>query len=165
MDVCSLNQLVRGTLDLLGQTHGPLVPDLLLRVVAPDGNVHLLTLAGEERFFDGEVHGEPRMHAWGVLLGVGAVEDVLVELSGEVAPETMDLAEVLLHCEAHAIILLHARALTLSISLNLCAHLSVLRLDVWQVPERKDLLSLITTGEGRRKDTDHIRQLKGVQLL
>ena len=89
------------------QCDGPLVPDLRVGVVAPDLHLDLLTLAHDDWHPNREVEGEPRLHAWRVLAWIDTVEDILVELGGEVTSESVNLSLRLLHREIEAAVLAH----------------------------------------------------------
>ena len=105
MDVCGVDLFVGPGIE---DAHGPFVPDLGVRVVSPDGDVDLLALKGLDGVLHWEVHREPTVHAWGVLDGICAVKNFLVELSCEVTCESMELTLLLGDFEHYAIKLLHA---------------------------------------------------------
>jgi len=86
----------------LDQAHGPLVPDFGLRVVAPNTDFYSLALSGHEGSSDGEVEGEPRVHAGGVSFRLDAVVNLLVQLGSEVSSESVDLLLSLLARERDA---------------------------------------------------------------
>ena len=88
-------------------------------VVAPNTDADLLAFEGNDGLLDREVHREPAVHTWRVLGRICAIENVLVELRCEVSSEAMDLTLLLLDCEVNSIILAHAGAFSLPISLDL----------------------------------------------
>ena len=87
--------------------HGPLIPNLRVRVVAPDRDVNLLALVTDEGYLNWEIHWEPTVHTRSVLRRIGAVKDVLVEFCSEITTETMYLSLFLLNSENNFIKLFH----------------------------------------------------------
>ena len=83
----------------LEKRHCPLIPNLRIGIVAPDLNLNNLALTYYDRYTDGEVEREPRLHRWCMLLRLNAVENILVQLSGKVPSESMQLSLRLLYGE------------------------------------------------------------------
>lgn len=128
------------------EADGPLIPHLRVGVITPYCDDYLLSLICNDRVLDGEIHGEPRVHAGCVLRGVRAVKDFLVEFRCEVPTEAMNFTLLLLHCKGNAIIFFHAGLLTLTVTLDLLHYLVIVLLGIGQVPESEDRLGLVTAG-------------------
>jgi len=117
----------------LAKSHSPLVPNLSVRVVAPNLDLNDLALANNQRNTDWEVEREPRLHGWRMLFRLDAVENVLIELCSKVTSEAMQLRLSLLDSEGHAAIL----AQRLSFTLRHAAKRLIIR--VGQMPEGEDI--------------------------
>ena len=107
-----------------------------------------LTLEGQDRVLDGEVHGEPRVHAWSVLRRVCAIKDVLIELSSEIPAEAMYLCLLLCNSKDNFVELLHASILTLAVFLDFFHYRIIIRLRIRNVSESEDLLCLVSAWKG-----------------
>ena len=108
---------------------------------------------------DREVQGEPRLHAWSMLRGIYAVEDILVKFSGEIACEAVDLGLGFLNCEGQATVLSERLIGTLREILEL------LLVRVGQVAEGEDILRSGSTGISGTIDLDNVWKLIWVLLL
>lgn len=140
-------------------SHGPLIPHLRLRIISPNLYSHLLSFWHHQRCLDWEIHREPTVHSWCVLLRLDAVEDFLVQLCSEVPSKSMQFRLCLLHDEALTII--HSKVLITSLR----QFLKFFLVRVRQVSESKHVLWVITTRICCAVNLHDIRQLKRVQLL
>jgi hypothetical protein len=110
--------------------------------------VNLLTLEGQERVLDGEVHGEPRVHSRSVLRRICAIEDILIELGSEIPTEAMYLSLLLGNSEDNFVEFLHASFLALAVLLDFLHDRIIIWLRIRNVSESKDLLGLVPTRIG-----------------
>lgn len=141
------------------QSEGPLVPDLCVRVVTPDLHLNDLTLADDKRSPNGEVEREPRLHAWGMLRRVNTVEDILVQLCGEVSGKAMDLSLSLQDRERHHTVLAHGLLHTL----GKCFQLFLV--GVRQVAESEHILGFRATRVRRAVDLHNVGEFVRMHLL
>ena len=127
--------------------------------------MNLLSLEGQERVLDGEVHGEPRVHARSVLRRICAIEYILIELGCEIPTEAMYFSLLLGNSEDNFVELLHASILTLAVLLDFFHYRIIIWLRVRNVSKSKDLLGLVSAWKGGREDSHDIRELERIQLL
>ena len=139
--------------------HGPLIPHTWSWMISPDLDAHLLASVYLEWRLDRKVHGEPRMHAFGVCSWVGWVVDVLVELSCEVAGKPMNFTLHMFHCK-----LLEGMALERRVGVLLQGG-EFLVVWVGQVSKGEYLLGLVAAREDSVVDLNHVWQLERMVLL
>ena len=61
-------------------------------MIPPDRNADFLTLVSNKRRLDWEVEREPAVHSRGVRRWIDRVEDILVQLCGEITRKAVDFA-------------------------------------------------------------------------
>ena len=141
------------------ESKSPLVPHLRVGIVPPDLDLDLLALAHGNRDFDWEIQREPGLHAWSVLACVDTVEDILVQLSSEVACESVDLALRLLDGEGEAAVHAHRLIHTLRKVFELFL------VGVGQMAESEDVTGFGTARERGTVDLDDVGKLIRMILL
>ena len=94
-----------------------------------------------------------------MLRGLSAVENVLVELCGEVARESMDLTLHLLDSKIKATVMSHR------LSFSLWQILELFLIGVGQVTEGENILALFSTRVRRAVNLYYVGELVRVQLL
>ncbi len=134
-------------------------------IIAPNWNVEFLSFVRHEWHLNREVHRKPTVHTRSMLNRVGAVENVLIKFSGEVASKAMNLSLLLFNDELDAIEFFHRSIFSLAISLDFFLHFDIFLLGVRKMAERENLLWFVTAWESGRKYSHYIWQFKWIELL
>ena len=109
--------------------------------------MNILSFISVDGSLDWEVHWEPRVHTWSMLLRICTVKYVLVKFSSEVSTESVYLSLFLCYSENNLVKFFHTCFFSLAILLDFLHNSVIFWLRIRNVSKSEDFFCLIAARE------------------